>query len=363
MAPESYVDVFDDFTARDWEPDGVDGEIRFAMIGLGWWTQDKAMPAVEESEYCTTTVAVSSTTEKAESVVAERDSIERGLSYDEYQDGAATDAYDAVYVCTPNALHLPYVEAAAKSGKAVLCEKPMEASVERAERLVEVCSAHDVPLMVAYRMHTEPAVRRARELIDDGFIGQPQIVHGHFSQVLLDLIPNPDQWRLDPELSGYGTSVMDIGVYPLNTTRFLLGSDPIAVQAMGASRGDAFGDVPDEVATFNIEFEDGVHAAFSASQNAHLSSYLRVAGTEGELEIEPAFDGEQQRSITLTKGESTVTHRVETVDQMLEEFDYFATCVLSEREPHPNGEHGLTDMRAVKAIYDSISRDDSVSVQ
>lgn len=363
MGLESYTGYMDEFITRDWEPDGVDGEVRVAMIGLGWWTKSKAMPAIEESDYCTTTVAVSSTTEKAESVAKEYDSIEHGISYEEFQDGVATDAYDAVYVCTPNALHLPYVEAAAEYGKAVLCEKPMEASVERATELVEACSAHDVPLMIAYRMQTDPAVRRARELIDDGFIGQPQIIHGHFSQVLLDLIPDPNQWRLNPDLAGYGTSVMDIGVYPLNTARFILGSDPVAVQAMGTSHEDVFSDVPDEVSVFNVEFEGGVHAAFSATQNAHLSSYLRFTGTEGEIEIEPAFDGEKQRSITLTKGESTVTHQVEDTDQMLEEFDYFATCILSDRSPHPDGEHGLVDMRAVKAIYESISTDDSISIE
>jgi len=67
---------------------------------------------------------------------------------------------------TPNASHAEYVEMAADFGKAVLCEKPIAASVEGAERIVEACDEADVPPMIAYRMQTNPLVRPAR--IDRG---------------------------------------------------------------------------------------------------------------------------------------------------------------------------------------------------
>ncbi len=63
-------------------------------------------PAVEESEHRTTTVVVSSSTEKAGTVAGEHGTIDHAITYDEYHDGVATEAYDAVYVCTPNALYL-----------------------------------------------------------------------------------------------------------------------------------------------------------------------------------------------------------------------------------------------------------------
>jgi len=82
---------------------------------------------------------IRSSTIDSETLVATRFSltdgdgtIDHAITYDEYHDGVAADAYDAVYVCTPNALHLPYVETAAELGKDVLCEKPMEGSLERA---------------------------------------------------------------------------------------------------------------------------------------------------------------------------------------------------------------------------------------
>lgn len=351
MGIEAY---FDEFTDRDWQREEVNGELRIAMIGLGWWTREQAIPAVDETEHCTTTVVVSGSTEKAEAVAKDHETIERGITYDEYHEGLASDTYDAVYIVTPNALHLPYVETAAQLGKAVLCEKPMESSLKRAQSVVDVCDEYDVPLMIAYRMQTEPAVRRMRDLIKKGFIGEPQLVHGHMSQVLLDVIPDRNQWRLDPDLSGYGTSVMDLGVYPINTSRFVLDADPVAVQATANSRHEAFETVPDEIGVFTVEFDTGVQAACSASQNAHHSSMLRVTGTEGELELDPAFYNRQQRSLTVSRQGTTTSHSVERVNQMTEEFEYFAECVLSDQAIDPNGKHGLVDMATMKAVYESM---------
>jgi predicted dehydrogenase len=121
------AEAFEAYAERDWQTRS-EGSVRFAMVGLGWWVLDNAMPAVEESDLCETTVAVSSSKEKA-GRVADEHGLEAGVTYEEFHDGAAAEAYDVVYVCTPNALHLPYVETAADLDKAVLCEKPMEASV------------------------------------------------------------------------------------------------------------------------------------------------------------------------------------------------------------------------------------------
>nr|WP_233204068.1 hypothetical protein [Halegenticoccus soli] len=83
--------------------------------------------------------------------------------------------------------------------------------------MVELCESPDVPLMIAYRMHTDPAVRRTHELIEDGFLGDPVSVYGNNSQPLLETIPDTGQWQLDLDRSGYGTSVMDLGIYSINT--------------------------------------------------------------------------------------------------------------------------------------------------
>ncbi len=347
----SVPDPFSEFTDRDWQTADPGPPVRLAVIGLGWWVREEAIPAIAAGEFCETSVVVSSSREKAERVRDRTPTAEHALTYGEYHDGVAADVYDAVYVCTPNATHLEYVETAAELGKAALCEKPMEASVERAERLVEVCEEHGVTLMIAYRMQTEPAVRRARELIRDGFVGDPILVQGHMSDSLLELIPDPDQWRLDPELSG-GCSLIDIGIYPLNTTRFLLDAEPVSVQGRTVSVHDAFSEV-DEHVTFQVAFTDDVSAIYSASHNAHGASHLKVLGSEGEITLEPVFFPWDDREVVLRRGGTVDRITFEQVDQMEEEFDYFGHCLRSGTEPTPDGRHGLRDMRTIEAVYES----------
>ncbi|WP_049996577.1 D-xylose 1-dehydrogenase Gfo6 [Halococcus sediminicola] len=359
MSMADLPEFFDEFTERDWRSD-ADGTVRIAMIGLGWWTLEKALPAVERSELCETTVLISSDAERATATAERHETIQKGISYEAFHEGAASEAYDAVYIATPNAVHLQYAETAAELDKAILCEKPMEASVERAKKLVEACES--VPLMVAYRMQTEPAVRRARELVRDGFVGDSVAIHGAMTQRLLEMNPDTDQWRLDPDLAGYGASVMDLGIYPLNTARFVLDADPQSVQASMNSTHDAFSKVPDERASFGVDFPDDVTATCTASQNAAQSSHLRITGTEGELELDPVFFPDEPRKLRVRRGDVDATLDFDQRSQMTEEFDYFADCVLSETEPHPNGEHGLVDMRALEAIYEAGETDSSVSL-
>lgn len=346
------LDWLDSYDDRDWQTT-TDGTIRFALLGLGWWTMDVALPAIENSDLCEVGVLVSSSTEKASRLAAEH-GIETGISYDEFHDGAATESYDAIYIGTPNSYHLEFAETAAGLDKAVLCEKPMEKSVERAEQMVETCEDAGVPLMIAYRMHTDPAVRRARELIDDGVIGDPVSVHGQNSQPLLEMIPDPDQWRLDPERSGYGTSVMDLGIYSINTTRFLLRRDPVAVQSQMSSTHEAFADVPDERAASLLVFEDDVGMVSTSSQHAHEETSLTITGTEGQIMFRPAFHGDC--TLHVSRGEFTVDVTNDAFDgqrEMREEFDYFADRVLTGADISPDGRHGLTDMRTIAAIHEA----------
>ncbi|MFB6296496.1 MAG: D-xylose 1-dehydrogenase Gfo6 [Halobacteriales archaeon] len=353
------TEYFEAFTARDWQEDVGGDPVRFAMIGLGWWVREEAIPAVENSSFCETAVTVSSSPEKAERV-AEAADAEAAITYEAFHEGAAAEHYDAVYVCTPNATHLDFVETAAELGKDVLCEKPMEASVDRAEDLVAACEDAGVTLMVAYRMQTEPAVRRARDLVREGFVGEPIQVHSHMSDDLLSHVPDHDQWRLTPELSG-GTTMNDIGIYSINTARFVLGDDPTAVYATQRSEREAFAGVDEHVA-FQLEFEGGPTAACTASHNAERASELRVIGSEGQVVVDPIYFPWDDREVLVQRDGVRSRVTFEQIDQMEEEFDYFANCLQRGNEPHPDGHHGLVDLRTIEALYESAERGERVTL-
>jgi xylose dehydrogenase (NAD/NADP) len=352
----SLQNTIESFERRDWaavEDVGDVEPVRYALIGAGWWTREQAIPAMRDAQLCEPTVIVSGSKEKATDLAEEHEQLQ-GISYREYHNAAATDAYDAVYVATPNGAHLEYVSTAAELEKHVLCEKPMEMSVDRARRLVAACDRNDVLLMVAYRMQTEPTVRRARELIRQGAIGEVVFCQGSMTATLLDIIPDTNQWRLDPELSG-GCALIDLGIYPLNTARFLLDEDPVRVAGWTDSEHAAFADV-DEHVTFHLEFPSAM-VSCEASHNAYESSYVRIVGTEGELTLDSIFHPWDRRQLTLQRASGATTVTLSGVNQMLEVFDYFADCVRTGRPPFPDGEHGVTDMEAIQAVYDSAGED------
>jgi xylose dehydrogenase (NAD/NADP) len=354
-----FTDPFDSVPERDWQTVEEGGPVRFAVVGLGWWTRDEALPALEAAELCDPTVTVSSTTEKAHQVAEVYPTVEHAISYEAFHDGHAQTAYDAVYIATPNAKHLEYAETAAALGKAVLCEKPIEATVERAEALVEAAS--DIHLAVEYRMHVQPAVRMMRELVADGFIGDVAHVHGNMSQRLMEINPDPDQWRLNPDLAGAGGSVTDLGVYSINTTRYVLGEDPLAVSGATWSGTEAFTSIPDERAAFTVEFPDGVLASCSASQNAYRASNLRVIGTDGELLLEDAFLG-GERELTVTRGETTITTGFGQIRETRRSLEHFGDHILTGTPVERDGHHGLVDQRAIDAVYEAAEQGERVEL-
>lgn len=337
--------VFEEFDDRDWDTD-ADGTVRLAVVGVGGFARQVALPAIDAADYAEPALLVSGSPE-ATAEVANEYGVPT-IDYDAYGAGEATDAYDAVYIATPNAVHLPHAETAAAHGKHVICEKPLEATTERGERLVDACADAGVILMTAYRMQADPVVRRLRAFLADGGVGRVTTLHGDFTFPVLAGGGGPDQWRLDPDLAG-GGALVDIGIYPLNTARFLLGADPATASGVTAGEG-AFADV-DETVAFIVGFPEDVNGAFSASFTGPTATHLTVYGSEAQLAIEDAFQPRAERTVRLTTEDGTATFEGLGLDEVREQFDYFAHCVLTNGRPEPDGRDGLVDLRTMAQIY------------
>lgn len=335
------------FFERDWAVD-VDGQVRFAVIGLGGFGRNKALPAIDAAEHAKATTLVSGSPEKARRVAESTATVEETLTYEEFHNGEAAASYDAVYVVTPNYLHLDAVETAAELGKDVLCEKPLEGSTDRAEQLVTACENADVKLMTAYRMHFEPITRRIREAIDAGFIGSPIQLSGAFCGN--KFAGDHDQWRLDPDLAG-GGPLYDLGIYPINTARFLLNQDPIAATAT-VVRNEPVMDGLDVHVTAQLDFPDEVTATCRTSYNSGGETFMSILGTEGRIELDSAFNCNASRTLTVERDGIELQTTIQTTE-VHELFEYFSTRVLGDHSIEPDGPHGLEDMRIMDAIYES----------
>jgi len=339
---------FEHLTERDWDT-GASGHLRFAVVGVGGFARRAALPALAASDYCEPTVLVTGSPEATRSIADAYD-VSAIVTYDEFADGEAAQSYDAVYVATPNAIHARDATTAAAFGKHVLVEKPLAASVAGADEIVETCDDAGVSLMTAYRMQAHPAVRSLRRFLADGGLGDPVHLHGDFTFPVLAGDRGPDHWRLDPDLAG-GGALMDVGVYPLNTARYLLDREPTAVSATTSGEGPFAG--IDERIAFQLSFGERTTAAFTASFSGYGTTSFSLVGERGRVEIESAFVPAAERRITVDTDEGRVTFDTPAVDEVREEFDYFAHAVLTGDEIEPDGRDGRSDVEIATATYEA----------
>ena len=212
---------------------------------------------------------------------------------------------DIVDIATPTYLHADMAVAAAEAGKHVFLEKPFALSVEQAERMVAAVERANVVHYVNHNYRRAPAVRLAKRLIDDGFIGR--IFHWR-SAYLQDWIVDPSfplTWHLRRETAGYGAHG-DLGSHSVDLARYLLG-DITAVTGMmanfiterplpgagaatfSAGSGETTETGPvtvDDASFFVAEFANGALGSFEVSRFAPgRKNYntFEIYGSEGSI--------------------------------------------------------------------------------
>ena len=334
-------------------PDPPARRVGFAIMGLGRLAMDQILPAFAECKHARPVALVSGDPDKLAAVAAQYGVAPQACydyaSFDRIRDNAAVEA---IYVVTPNALHRDAVVRAARAGKHVLCEKPMAASVVQAREMVEACHAAGRKLMIAYRCQYERNNVELARRVRAGAFGQVQLIDAVNTQNQGD----PTQWRQVLRLSG-GGSLPDVGLYCLNTTRALLGEEPVEVFAsIHSPQGDPrFREVEANV-SFTLRFPSGAIANCASSYSAHEHRNLRVLGAQGVGEVENAFAYEGQRLRLFHRdgmAEANVELSLGRKNQFSLEIDHFAQCIRQDRQPRTPGEEGLQDQVIMAAIYQS----------
>ena len=166
---------------------------------------------------------------------------------------------------------------------------------------------------------------------------------------------NKQQWRLDRALAG-GGSLLDLGIYPLNTMRWMGGEEPSEFRAFVATRekGAKFASVEQSV-DWLMRFPSGILGNGGSSYGQSGTNFLQINGSAGHVRVEPAFvygDAVLRLSGVDSSGkEITGGGPVTAPDQFVTEATHFADCVLSGRQPATPGEEGLADLLAIEGIY------------
>jgi predicted dehydrogenase len=195
---------------------------------------------------------------------------------------AGSDA-TAVYVATPVFLHAPQTIAALRSGRHVLCEKPM--ALNYAEALAMQRASEDTrrTLGVAYYRRMYPKVDRARALIEAGVIGRPVFAEAT-SHDWFNPLGTSRAWLADPKQSG-GGPLRDIGSHRIDLMNYLFGKPISAIGHMTTLVQPL--EVEDN-ATVMIEYESGVRGVVDVRWHSRVvRDEFRVRGTEGEIDLSP----------------------------------------------------------------------------
>jgi predicted dehydrogenase len=255
-----------------------------------------------------------------------------------------------IYIVLPNSMHAEYVTRGAKTGKHILCEKPMATSVEDCEQMIRACKDANVKLMIANRQQYEPMNRAIARMVRERKLGKLRSIVASNAQDQGD----PSQWRQKKALAG-GGCLPDVGIYCLNAARFLSGEEPIEVSAMTyqPSDGPRFREV-EATCAFQLRFPSGLIALCNSGYAAHRSQFLRLEGELGWAELNPAFGytGLRLSSSSTQDNHDVVSEpAIESVDQFAQEIDHMSLCVQRGEVPHTPGEEGLQDQRVVEAIY------------
>jgi predicted dehydrogenase len=316
-----------------------------ALVGLGNLSTNQLAPALQKTTNCRLAGIVTGTPAKAVRWKAEYDIPDRSI-YDYATMGrmADNDDIDIAYIVTPNGLHGEHTIASLRAGKHVLCEKPMEVSVERCAAMIAEAKAAGRQLAIGYRCQFDPhhleLVRLARERI----LGAVKMVEAGFGFSIGD----PNQWRLDRELAG-GGPLMDVGIYALQSARMITGEEPTHVSALRTVTDPAKFDEVEESMTFQLGFRDGVLSDCRTSYRVRGMNRVTAFAERGSFGMDPAYNYGGNRG-WRSDGQPLA---FEEIDMFAAELDDFASCIMNGTPTRVPGEEGLRDVSIMLAAYEA----------
>ncbi len=327
-------------------------KVGFALVGIGSLTKGQLLPAFAKTTLCKPVAFVTGhPTETTPLAAAHGIDPKNIYTYDTFEKIKDNPDIDVVYVVLPNSLHMQYTLRAAQAGKHVLCEKPMANTPQDCQTMIDACKAAGRKLMIGYRMQyldlTGKAIETARSQTDIGAIKQIQAECG--SNRLND--DPATTWRVNQPISG-GGALMDMGIYALQSVRYLSGEEPTELSAftMTTPGIKAFSNI-EETISISLKFKSNLLATVVSSYG-YSSNRTRLYGSRGILDLDPLMSYSNDR-LYLVKGSQRTEIPTTPQDHFATEMDHFADCVLNNKDPKTPGEEGLRDMKIITAAYES----------
>ncbi|HXE05691.1 MAG TPA: Gfo/Idh/MocA family oxidoreductase [Bryobacteraceae bacterium] len=322
-------------------------KIRWGVLGAANIATKKVIPAMQKGQFSTMAAIASRDLNRARRAA---DDLGIEKAYGSYEELLADPDIDAVYNPLPNHLHVPWSIAAAEARKHVLCEKPLSLNLLEARKLVDVRDRTRVKIGEAFMVLTHPQWLRARQLVNDGTIGELRAIAGAFSYFNRDT----SNIRNIPDYGGGG--LMDIGCYPITTSRFLFDREPSRVVGLFDRDPDMN---TDRLTSALLDFGSG-HGVFTCSTQLVPYQRMQILGTTGRIEIEIPFNAPPDRPCRIyiddgsdLSGRSARVEEFAVCDQYTIQGDLFSQAILNDGPVAVPLENALGNMAVIDALFRS----------
>ncbi|MFC1500420.1 Gfo/Idh/MocA family protein [Candidatus Zixiibacteriota bacterium] len=321
--------------------------VRFGIVGFGLHAVKRLMPGFSGSERCEVTALSRRDPEKAKQSA---DEFTIPHTFTSTTDLCASGQIDAVFVASPDALHLSDVLTAIEHRIPVLCEKPLAMNSGEARQMVAAASDADVLFGVAHIFRFEESVRRFRERIEQGDIGRPLFARAEFHYPGLS---SPRAWLNDPAMA-CGGPIADVGIHCIDVLRHILQDEirEVNTTAIEDEQSRPF----EARALLTLTFSRGVLATVAVSTRRAYRTLLEVIGEDGMISADDAMNVERPVTIKLqrTSGVEVVENEVvSNLTAYTRQVDAFAEAVTEESEFAVPGEEGIKNQLVLDALFRS----------
>lgn len=320
-------------------------KLNVALCGLGRYA-NVLKKGFAESQYCRLAGVVTGTPAKAAQWKQDYTLPDKNIySYQTFDQLKNNPDIDLVYITLPNGLHKEYAIRAAQAGKHVIVEKPMAFTVRDCREMIDACQQAGVQLAVGYRLHYEPHHIELKRLGQQKVFGPVRLIEASLGYQLAGT--PPDDWHLKKAIAG-GGPLMNLGVYCVQSGRYVLGEEPIAVTAQygPVTLPDLFREVEENI-TWQLTFPSGAVCTSATTSNCTIDRFYATAD-EGYFELNPALSYGPFKGRT-----SQAAFNFPVVNQQAAMLDDIGKHILAKTPlpDHIAGLEGLKDMRVIEGIY------------
>jgi predicted dehydrogenase len=322
-------------------------KVQWGVLGAARIAVEKVIPAMMEGRY-STVVAIASRSLARSRAVARRLGVPK--AYGTYEALLQDPDVEAIYNPLPNHLHVPWSIQAARAGKHVLCEKPLALSAKEALKLLDARDRAGVLVQEAVMVRMHPQWLATREILRRGKIGEARAVLGFFSYFNRD----PTNVRNIARMGGGG--LLDIGFYPITTSRFFFEEEPSRV--LGIMERDPKMKI-DRLTSAILDFPRG-HSVFTVSTQLVPYQRMQFFGTRGRIEVEIPFNAPPDRPCRIFaddgsdfNGRGIQTIAFDACNQYTIQGDLFSRAIRDGAEAPVPLEDSVNNMAVIDAIFRS----------